>query len=99
MDYSLPGSSVRRDSGKNIGVGCHFRLQGIFPTQVPCIAGGFFTIWAAREALIWERESEMDAVSFSFLKTHFFIYLILGYAGCSLLGAGFLWLWWAEAAL
>ena len=36
MDYSLPGSSVHRDSpGKNIvaGVGCHALLQGIFPTQ------------------------------------------------------------------
>ena len=28
MDYSLPGSSVHRDSpGKNTGVGCHFLLQ------------------------------------------------------------------------
>ena len=24
-------------------------LQGIFPTQVSCIAGGFFTSWATRE--------------------------------------------------
>ena len=29
--------------GKNIGVGCHFLLQGIFPTRVSCIARGFFT--------------------------------------------------------
>ena len=37
--------------GKNTGVGCHFLLQGIFPTQgsnlcflqVSCIAGGLFT--------------------------------------------------------
>ena len=34
MDCSLPGSSVDGDSlGKNIGVGCHALLQGIFPTQ------------------------------------------------------------------
>ena len=34
MDCSLPGSSVHGDSpGKNTGVGCHFLLQGIFPTQ------------------------------------------------------------------
>ena len=34
MDCSLPGSSVHGDSpGKNIGVGCHIFLQGIFPTQ------------------------------------------------------------------
>ena len=34
MDCSPPGSSVYRDSpGKNTGVGCHFLLQAIFPTQ------------------------------------------------------------------
>ena len=34
MDYSPPGSSVHGNSpGKNIGVGCHSLLQGIFPTQ------------------------------------------------------------------
>ena len=30
-DYSLPGSSVH--GILNTGVGCHFLLQGIFPTQ------------------------------------------------------------------
>ena len=55
MDCSPPGSSIRGDTpGKNTGVGCHALLQGIFPTQdqtqVSCIAGGFFTIWATREA-------------------------------------------------
>ena len=34
MVHSPPGSSVHGDSpGKNTGVGCHFLLQGIFPTQ------------------------------------------------------------------
>ena len=34
MDCSLPGSSVHGIfPGKNIGVGCHFLLQEIFPTQ------------------------------------------------------------------
>ena len=34
MDCSPSGSSVHGDSpGKNIGVGCHALLQGIFPTQ------------------------------------------------------------------
>ena len=34
MDYSPPDSSVRGDSPcKNMGVGCQFLLQGIFPTQ------------------------------------------------------------------
>ena len=37
--------------GKNTGVGYHFLLQGIFPTQVFCITGRLFTIWATREPL------------------------------------------------
>ena len=58
MDCSPPGSFVHGDSlSKNIGVGCHALLQGIFPTQdrsqVSCTADGFFTIWAAREACLW----------------------------------------------
>ena len=33
-DCSPPGSSVHEIlSGKNTGVGCHFLLQGTFPTQ------------------------------------------------------------------
>ena len=47
MDCTLPGSSVLSlwdFPGKNTEVGCHFLLQGIFPTQelnrVSCIAGG-----------------------------------------------------------
>ena len=30
--------------GKNTGVSCHCLLQGIFPTQVSFIEGGFFTM-------------------------------------------------------
>ena len=41
-----PGDSA----GKDTGVGSHSFLQGIFLTQVSCSAGGFFTIWATREA-------------------------------------------------
>ena len=35
MDDSLPGSSVHEDNfpSKDTGVGCHFLIQGIFPTQ------------------------------------------------------------------
>ena len=51
MDCNPPGSLVHGDSpGKNIGVGCHAFLQGVFPIQVSCIAGEFFAIWATREA-------------------------------------------------
>ena len=35
--------------GQNTGVGSLSLLQGIFPTQVSHIAGGFFTSWAIRE--------------------------------------------------
>ena len=33
MDCSSPGSSVHGTFQANTGVGCHFLLQGIFPTQ------------------------------------------------------------------
>ena len=33
MDSSSPGSSVHYCPGKDTGVGCHFLLQEIFPTQ------------------------------------------------------------------
>ena len=56
MDYSLPGSSVHRDSpGKDTGMGCH----ALFPrgssqsrdqTQISHITGRFFTIWAMKKA-------------------------------------------------
>ena len=42
--------------GKNTVVDCHALLQGSSQprewTWVSCIAGGFFTIWATREALL-----------------------------------------------
>ena len=45
MDCSPSGSSVHGDSpGKKTGVGCHALLQGIFQTQVSCIAGGYLTV-------------------------------------------------------
>ena len=34
---------------KNSGVGSLSLLQGIFPTQVSCIAGRVFASWATRE--------------------------------------------------
>ena len=56
MDCSLPGSSVL--PVKNTGVGCHFLLQRILPTQglnlvslmSPALTGGFFTASATWEA-------------------------------------------------
>ena len=46
-DCSPPGSSVHEDSpGKSTGVGSHFLLQGIFPTQ-----------WSNSHLLHWQAES------------------------------------------
>ena len=80
MDWSPPGSSVHGDSpSKNTGVGCHFLLQGIFPTrnwsQVSCIAGTFFTDWAMGEArqletysgvaMVWEKAMAPHSSTFA----------------------------------
>ena len=52
-------------SDKNIGVGCHFLLQGIFwPrdwTWVSCIVGRLFIIWAIRE-VHWRRKWQTTSV-------------------------------------
>ena len=56
MDCSPPGYSVFWDSpGKNTGVGCHFHLQRSSQprdwTDVPCLAGKFFTTGSPRKPL------------------------------------------------
>ena len=58
MDCSPPGSFVHGETpGKNLEwVAMPFSQQSSQPrdrTQVFCIAGGFFSIWAPREALVW----------------------------------------------
>ena len=66
IDCSPSGSSVHGDSpGKTTGVRCLALLQGIFPTQVSCIAGEFFTIWDTSET------QEYWSGSLSFLKKIF----------------------------
>ena len=52
VSHSVLSNSLRPDGlqcpwnspSKNTGVGCHFLLQGMFPTQVSHIAGRFFTV-------------------------------------------------------
>ena len=66
VDYSPPGSSVHGDSpGKNTGVGCHFLLQGIFPTQGSNLhllhCRQILYSWATREALLGLLASKMDS--------------------------------------
>ena len=51
MHCSLPDFSVHGIfQAEKTGVGFYSLFQGIFPTQVSCIEGSFFTIWATREA-------------------------------------------------
>ena len=55
--------------GQNTGVGSLSLLQGIFPTQVSHIAGGFFTSWATREAQEWtQRGWQKGDLKKSYLK-------------------------------
>ena len=56
-----PGNSP----SQNTGVGSNSLLQVIFPTQVSCTAGGFFTSWATREA-------QSFPASGTFLVSHLF---------------------------
>ena len=52
-------STLSMEFSKNTEVSCHFLLQGIFltqdQTQVSCIAGRFFTIWAQEVTQIFIR--------------------------------------------
>ena len=53
MDCSPPDSSIYGILQARTGVGCHVLLPSSQPrdqTQVPCIAGRFFTIWGTQEA-------------------------------------------------
>ena len=57
MGYSPPGFSCLWDSpGKNTGVGCHFLLQGIFPTQglIPCLLCLLHCRWVLYHRATWE---------------------------------------------
>ena len=59
-----PQAPLTRDfSGKNIGTGCHFLLQGIFPTLGldlhSCIDRRIFYYWATREAPFGEMSTQI----------------------------------------
>ena len=64
MDCSPPGSSVHGILQAR-KLGCHFLLQGIFPTQglnlhwtvwVSFIVGRLFSGWATREVWLWSSD-------------------------------------------
>ena len=61
--------------GKSTGVGCHFLLQEIFPTQVSSIIGSCFTVWATREVFfrvpasvsqVWEQKDKQSLYYWNF---------------------------------
>ena len=67
--------------GKNTEGGCHFLLQGNFPTQgsnpVSFIADGFFIIWVTRKALSflnWSIIALQCCASFCYTTTTLYIY-------------------------
>ena len=63
MDYSPPGSSVHRILSKNAGVGCHFLLQGIFPTQ-----GWIPGLLHCRQILYWLRHQGNQLINLSSVR-------------------------------
>ena len=75
---SLPGYSAFGDSlGRNIRVGCHALLQGIFPTQgsnpgLTHITGRFFTNWATREAHKHACFTSKQTIPFFFSPTNIY---------------------------
>ena len=79
MGYGLPGSSCPWDfPGKNIGEGCHFLLQGIFPTQGlnPCLlqwTGRFFTTESPGKSL----NHSWPCINYTIIVTYLTFCLIL----------------------
>ena len=90
VNSSLPGFSIHGDSlGKNIGVGCHAQLQGIFPMQGsnPCLLN-----WQASsllsEPLKWKwwlgggRESITNCIIAKFVLLHAYSYIQFNHRFC-----------------
>ena len=82
--------------GQNTGVDSLSLLQGIFPTQVSCIAGRFFTSWATRvpKSQIWlKRLSTYACTRTKHFRTWFFFHLSEKEKKCT----GSCWLmWWKQ---
>ena len=89
---SLSGSSDCDFPGKNTGVGYHFLLQGIFPTQGsnPCLLHGrwilyLWTIWEAPFTFLYPSE-QISILPFwvCFESKHIKMHLISGIQHCAL---------------
>ena len=69
MDYSLPSSSVHGISQARItGVGCHFPLQEVFPTQGSNLRLPCFLYWQANSLPLTEPPGKPRL---PFILTHF----------------------------
>ena len=93
MNYSLPGSCPWDFRGKNMGVSCHFLLQGIFPTWGLNIGRWLLYRWTIRETPVTPFRKEQvlphslhhvaedsgpgPAVSLSHLQNHIKIFVLL----------------------
>ena len=80
MDCSPPGSSVCGIPDKDAGVGCHFLLQGVFPTQgstshllSPALSGRFSTTSAT-----WETQTLLSVHPEMALLDHMCVLFIFG---------------------
>ena len=85
MNCSLPGTSIHgifqaRVLGKNTGVGCHFLLQGIFPTQGSNPQLLHFLHWQVGSLPLSHLQSPCSSCRF-----YLFIYLFLIYMYMELL--------------
>ena len=77
MNCSLPVSSVHGDSpGKNTGVGCHFLLQGIFPTPGSNLR---LPHWQADSLPLSHQESTIESLKYAifFLQLYIVTSLLL----------------------
>ena len=77
MDYSPPGSSVHGILQARILEWVAISFMGSSRsrdrTQVSCVAGRFFTIWATREAPRWHSKSESRSVQLFPLHFSFYV--------------------------
>ena len=64
---------------------CDSMNQPRHRTQVSCIAGGFFTIWATREAFLPLNLPAINCLSLSFLRLKIFSFFSSHYVACGIL--------------
>ena len=96
MDYSPPGSSIHGILQARIleWVAITLSRRSSWPwdwTQISCIAGGFFTIWATREAPICDNKHYMEL---SKTQRQNYLRAIDSLCLTYLISEGFMWTSW-----